>query len=796
MIAKRFTAFFTPDHIKIEFQRVAYTFRSFVLCVVMKRISAYPPRQNCRAIVRVVLVLCFMIWGAFSVRLPAFGQWPTMQLDAFECVGGQIGSTLDLRVLAGTGCETADAFLDAFSASETSLAGGSIADLPFQFRSRPDVAAGFYPIRLKGRFGLSNSRSLWLTKEPWQVVPPVNNSRERSFPVGSGIIYSGRFEPRKEVYFQLNLPARTHWRLDCMTRGIDSQAVVLLDVRGPANEPVSVVTCKGFSDHSIAFEAKQPGRYLVKMSDQLYRGGPDFPYAIQLSQQAYRFDLSAIKPKLPLDPADTKTFSEPSELLAAKIDVRRPTIRHSEQEFSDDSSMPINSDIVVFGSFDNPRDKDAFEVFIQEGKSIAIDVLSKHLGQSTDIKVSVFPPADSADATEGKDEKVISASDVDDQPSIGTADLTLRSSDPCFVFTAKRDGNYRIVLYDQQRSPREIYQAAHSKNYYLQLRDPQPDFDLIAYYAAPASKPEDSTPVAPTLFKNQIGCIEVIAVRRDGFSEPIRVQVDRLPEGLSCKPVVIAAGAHQSSLMIDGTQLDSDHLEKSLRIFGEALPLDSATESGLLDQTDLSSQKTQPQNPRVAYAAEITHGPIPTRPVPMARLISELPLAASTAYTLPIAIRIGTNGEDSSMSTAIQLPVFKPQRSDPSQRNRVPQEKKQEPPKHKLFVRLLRGPGADQPVIIRGFHLPKGVSLSELTIQGDQTEGELEMTIEDSVTLANFELIIIGETKLQANQPQSDESQRRQSQTEKEKVLNVQLWSLPRTIELIPHEGSQPNSQP
>jgi hypothetical protein len=317
------------------------------------------------------------------------------------------------------------------------------------------------------------------------------------------------------------------------------------------------------------------------------------------------------------------------------------------------------------------------------------------------------------------------------------------------------------VLYDQQRSPPNIYRQASSKNYYLQLREPQPDFDLVSYFAAPASKPEESNPVPPTLFKKQIGCIEVIAIRRDGFADPIEVHVDKLPDGVSCKPVVIASGSNQSSLMIDGTQLETNQLETPLRVFGKAIQ-------------PASIIKSNPSDQKIAYAAEITHGPIPTRPVPLARLIAGLSLATSTAYTVPIAIRIGRSSEDNSAITSIQLPILTPPKSEATQRNRDPQEKKLEPQKHKLLVRVLRDQGADQPVVIYGYHLPKGVSLSELTIQGDQSEGELEMTIEDATSLANFEIVVVGETKLQDNT---------------EKVLNVQFWSLPRTVELIPQES-------
>ncbi|MCY2974023.1 MAG: hypothetical protein NTW52_05060 [Planctomycetota bacterium] len=709
-------------------------------------------------------VVYTIIGSMFVIQSPACGQWPTMRLDALEFVGGQIGTTIDIRLLAGSGCETANAFVDDFSISENSFPGASNLQLPFHLQSQRDTVPGFYPIRLRGPLGLSNSRCIWLTKEPWQAVPPDNNSPERSFPVGSGIIYSGRFQPRKEVYFQLNLPEQTHWRLDCTTRGIDSQAVVLLDIRGPANEPVSVVACKGFSDKSIAFEAKQPGRYLLKLSDQLYRGGPEFPYAIQLSQQASSVDLPNVKPHFSLDRANAKMFSEPSALLAAKIDTSRPLLVHHEHEFNDNHPMPIDFNNVVSGRFDNPRDKDSFEVFLEEGKSIAIDTLSNHLSQATDIKISVFPPFTSEETTESKPEKNISAADVDDQVSIGTADLTLRSSDPCFVFTAKEEGLYRIVLYDQQRSPQDVYRQASSKNYYLQLRNPQPDFELLSYFAAPASKPGESIPVPPTLFKKQIGCIEVIAIRRDGFAGPIEVHIDKLPDGVSCKPVVIESGSNQSSLMIDGTQLDLNQLETPLRIFGK--PIQPA-----------STVKSSPSDQALAYAAEITHGPIPTRPVPLARLIPGLSLATSTAYAVPIAIRIESHSEDISTTTSIQLPILTPPKNDATQRNRAPQEKKLEARKHKLFVRVVRGQGADQPVVIHGYHIPKGVSLSELTIQGDQSEGELEMTIVDATSLANFELVVIGETKLQANA---------------EKVLDVQLWSLPRSIELIPQESPQP----
>jgi len=720
------------------------------------------PLQRIKRIAQVARILGTVIVGLSATQTSIFAQWPTMRLDAWDVVGGQIGSTIELRVLAGSGCETADALISQFSASGLSGSDLSSSKLPFQLNTRPEIPAGSYPIRLRGRFGLSNSRNLWLTKEPWQAVLPDNTSPERAFAIGSGIIYSGRFEPRKEAYFQLKLPQKTRWRLECTTHALDSQAVVSLEVRDPVNEPVSFFQCRDSSERSITFDVQQSGLHLLKMSDHLYRGGSNFPYAIQLTQQSLELQTTS---KFSASHPDFRTFTDPSQLLAAKIDTSRPILTHREQDFDDTHSMPIDLSTVVYGSFDHPRDTDTFEVFLEEGKSIAVDTLSNQIGQSTDLKIAVFPPSDFKGDTDSKVDKPQAIVDVDDQESLGTADLTLRSLDPCFLFTAKKEGLYRIVLYDQQRSTSEIYREANCKNYCLQLRNPQPDYDLLCYFAAPASKPEESNPVAPTLFKKQIGCLEVIAIRRDGFSNPIQIHIDQLPEGLSYKPIIMDANANQSSLMIDGTQIDSDQLVASLRISGKAIlgntaiqpdPLDKSSQSSMPDSQPDSKQDL-PQDQRVAYAAEISHGPLSTRPVPLARLIPDLSLATSTAYTVPIAIHISVENEKISNASSIRLPIP------------TGQEKKQDPQKLKLLVRVARGQGADKPVIIHGFHLPKGVSLSELTIQSDRSEGELELTIEDSATLANFELIVVGETKLQAIDG---------------KELNVQLWSLPRTIEV------------
>ena len=691
----------------------------------------------------------------------AQADWPAIQIDGLSVVGGQAGSMIQVQVLAGKRYESATTILTPFPnslekplSSDTSVE--ATGQPSFRIEIPSNTSEGFYPIRLRGPSGVSNSRNLWITKESWRAIPPDNTEAERALEIESEIVFSGHFEARKEYYFKFYSPANTRWTIDGQTQSVDSQATLLVDIRGPQNKLITTYNRRFNHQTLIVFDSQEAGSYRIKISDQLYRGGPEFPYAIRLRRQpledkTIEIVQNSLNKWMSNPKYDSTHLIDPSLLLSANVGATPPWTEHHEFEFAESRSMPIergtDGSIVVQGQFENNRDMDAFVIEMEAGKTIAIDVLSHQMGQATDISLSIFQQLKES---EGESENWKLVLNCNDPEPLGTADLTLRSLDPHVLFTPTESRRYRIVLYDQQRSPIDVYQVADAKNYLLQIREPKPDYELLAYFASPASKPEKSTPVSPTLFKNQIACVDVIAIRKDGFSLPIQVDFENLPTGVACRPAIIGSNSTRASLMIYSNVNQSDTLLTPLQIVGTT----RLTEGSSADRNIIEGSLER----RTAFAAEIACGPLPTRPFPIVKLIPNLCLATNSSFEVPIAIQIG-DGQTSDNTIgngSMSIPI-RTESLDGT------------PQKVKLPIRLIREKGAGEEVVIQGFRLPNGVKLSELTISAGKSQGDLEMTIENRSKVDDFDLVIIGETMLNSLSSQSQ---------------NAQFYSLPLAIKI------------
>ncbi len=117
--------------------------------------------------------------------------------------------------------------------------------------------------------------------------------------------------------------------------------------------------------------------------------------------------------------------------------------------------------------------------------------------------------------------------------------FTTNTRDARWDFTAAADGEYFVQvrdLYFQQRGePRFIYR--------LSVRRPTPDFRLIAVPT------HDTQPDATVVGRGGKHWMDVLAFRKDGFDEPIRVEATNLPPGVTCDPVVIGPGKTSAPLV-------------------------------------------------------------------------------------------------------------------------------------------------------------------------------------------------------------------------------------------------------
>jgi hypothetical protein len=147
----------------------------------------------------------------------------------------------------------------------------------------------------------------------------------------------------------------------------------------------------------------------------------------------------------------------------------------------------------VSGRIDPPGDRDAYRIALKKGEKRVFRLESRSFGLPLDAVLQVLGP---------------------DDKSIAEIDDVRKAADPVITYTPSADGDYRVVVRDLHRRGGPNYA------YLLSVLDPQPDFGVSLAADAFDLKPGKATKVVVTID------------RKNGFSEPLDVFAEDLPEGV------------------------------------------------------------------------------------------------------------------------------------------------------------------------------------------------------------------------------------------------------------------------
>jgi hypothetical protein len=316
-------------------------------------------------------------------------------------------------------------------------------------------------------------------------------------------------------------------------------------------------------DPRIVFEAPADATYLVRLfafpaapdSGIRFAGGDAFIYRLTLTtggflDHAFPLAVSADGPdpvsavgtnvpeaaRLLIVPPqaggeESRTVSHPRLAGTAEVClVPGPTAVEAEPD-DPAHAQDIPDRIILSGRIDPPGDRDAFRLTLRKGDRRLIRVASRALGLPLDPVLRILD-------AEGK--------------TLSESDDTGARPDPELAFTAPADGAYRVIVRDlnDRGGPRFAY--------LLQVLVPEPDFVL-----ALAADQFTLTPGKPT-------DIVVTIDRRDGFSEPIEVVAEGLPEGVTAHPATSNPGDASAKSVTLKLAAESGPHSGQIRIVGRA----------------------------------------------------------------------------------------------------------------------------------------------------------------------------------------------------------------------------------
>ena len=627
--------------------------------------------------------------AAITVADVAAAQFPVIELAAVSPPVGQVGTTFEMKVVAG---ENLDAVSQLIFSDPRIVAHRDTQETqpgPFQVTIPADVEPGRYEVWAVGAYGVSNPRVFSVSRHP--VIAPPAVSQTESQPTAldvdaqpeQSLVVHLRATPARIDYFRLSGSAKSPRRVSLDAQRLDSRMIGQLKLIGPDGQTLQTARgADGVDPPSVILPAGQTGEFTLAVHDFLYRGGERYFYALRIESNdasGEPLTTSVANGMLPAgDGLEAISLSEPEQVLQPVVGGLTP--------------IELAPPCAIESRFQANSREHGYHFTADAGQQLSIEVASQRLGQPTDPRLTVERQETAADG------QIVwhPVASEDDPPAIGDGAMRLRSKDPSVLFTAPATATYRIRV----RNLDTGQTLADQPRYRLLLREPAADVRLVAMLPYPHSDAAQTRPRGCRLLRGDAQPIRVLAVRRDGFAGPIELSIPELPAGLSCPPVTIAANQSEAVLTVIASE-DAANWTGAVEVVGR-----------------WNAGEHSPS--RAATAATAIWGTGEQRDVIRTRVATKLMLSVSEQPLTPLSIRLG--GEPpatTKLGTSVSLPIT-----------------------------LVRREGGGSPVVLRPRNLPPGVTAAEVTVPADQSTGNLQLNVAADAKPGSYSIWLQGETKV------------------------------------------------
>lgn len=652
-------------------------------------------------------VVLAVLVGCLGAAARSAAQLPVAELAALSQSGGQAGSELELRVVAGNRIDE----IEQLRFSHPGLTATLLSDDPLPFTDQPqpryghfrvkladDVPPGRYEVRAVGRHGISNPRVFWVDRSAHTLLTESSHDRQSPTPLPAATWLHGRATPAEIDYYTLHLDAGQRVRIDLVSQRLDSRMIGQLTLFDSVGGQ-TLQSARGADDvdpHLTVASAE--GRdYVLAIHDFLYRGGEQYFYQLRMAPDDRVPEPPAEGSARSIVAGQVPPWQHPSavtivgdDALANWLASNSAPLERSENAAALEPPCRLRG---VFASRDAEAD---FQFTAKEGEALAIEVISERAGEPTDVRLAVDRPEPQPQGDPLWQPLVT----VDDGQDVGDAAMSARTRDPVALLTVPATGNYRLRLRDLDSGEALSRQQA----YWLDMRIAAPDYVLLCYRPSPVVDAAQSHPQGSHLMRGGAEAIRVLALRRDGWSGPIDVSVTGFPDGVTCAAATIAANQQATQLTL---------------VAGE----EAAAWTGAVSVIGRAEIDGEPRE-HAAVPATILHAPGEGRERVASRLATEIALSVSEHDIVPLSIAVGS--ADAAAATI-----------DGKQGGTVT-----------LPIRLTRREGGKTNCVLRPRDLPPGVTAAEVAIAADATDGNLELKIDAGAAVGTYSFWLQAETQV------------------------------------------------
>jgi len=387
-----------------------------------------------------------------------------------------------------------------------------------------DAPLGFRYYQAWNSEGIAAGRRFVIGHLP-EIVEQEIDGRPIPTSVKLPVTINGRIFPREDVdIWTFTGKKGSSYVCEVNAARIGSPLDSRLEIIGPDGGRVAENTDHFGNDSYLRFTAPADGTYRVRIHDLKFLGLQPYIYRLTITdgpwveqtyplgvQRGTKTALHLLGQRLPAKPVTVDVAADANKTIGRtlKVDTGKtnvfslavsdhPNVLEANKNDTPQTAQAVTLPAVLNGRIESVGDTDHWVFQAKKGQSLVMDLQAARLGSSLDAQVSVLDGTGKR-ITGGEDGK-------------GT-------SDPTFTFKAPADGQFTVVVSEQEKGrggPRFAYR--------LEIAPPvkaKPGFRL--------KLPTDALSVT----RNAEAKIKINVDRTGGFQEEISLVIGNLPAGVT-----------------------------------------------------------------------------------------------------------------------------------------------------------------------------------------------------------------------------------------------------------------------
>lgn len=541
-----------------------------------------------------------------TIPQSVFAQLPTADLERILPFHAVAGKTIDMTIAGSNLDQTTELRFThpGITAKPVLLPTDDIfpqkriQNTKFNVTVSPDVPPGIYEARAVSYFGLSTARPFVVAATDSREIKEskIHASRETAQPVEVNSVISGDVPSRGIDWYKFKAKAGQRVLIEIVAERIDSRLDGQIIVYDSEGREVGRNRDWYGRDPFIEVSSAEEGEYYLAISDILYRGSNKHFYRLNISDKPYidyvyppagepgsrrtytvygrnlpggsfgksvtrngkkleSVEVEITLPDVPLLPAGFQPdFPRQGILYGSDYRIKNsntvsigfamsPVVIESAQQDQQRVSVPVE----IAGRFDEPNDEDVFLFRAEKGKTYCLDVISDRMKSQVDAALEVHQIVRSK-AGEVSLKKVAENDDLPSFFSVHNKDaINLNTNDAALSFVAEATGDYRVTILNQFGG------GGTADIYRLAIREPTPDFQLIATTERTLPSGRTGYSVTPLLRQGAKWGIRIVAPRQDGFTGDIVITAENLPPGVTAQPLTLSGKTDHGILIVSAS---------------------------------------------------------------------------------------------------------------------------------------------------------------------------------------------------------------------------------------------------